>query len=138
VVYSARFTGKERGPVADERPTDGPGRAALDIAGGILGLVVFLAGVGLLVWVCLQTIRVYPDIAREVRSAAGRASPSEPAHPGAKTGPPTEASPGGRPLASIAAEFGLRIVWLGAEGLLAALIAALGARLAGAHRGRRT
>jgi hypothetical protein len=48
------------------------------------------------------------------------------------------ARPGGTPLSKVAAEFGLKFLWLILIAFFGALIAAMGAKLAGAHRGKRT
>jgi len=123
----------------EQQPTGGAGRPALDTIGGVLGLIVFLVGVGLLVSVFLRATKLYGEIgpAIDAARAGSQAAPAPgPTHP-AQQGP-AAASQGGKPLASIGAEFGLKLVWLVVQGLLAALVAAMGAKLAGAHRGKRT
>jgi len=127
--------------VSEETPARSPRGTALDMVGGLLGLVVFLAGIGLLVVVFLQATRLYGEIAPAVEAArVGSAeAPAVTVNPNGKSAPAAVvARPGGRPLSKIGAEFGLKFLWLMGEGLLAALVAAMGAKLAGAHRGKRT
>jgi len=127
--------------VSEETPAPRARGTVLDMVGGLLGLVVFLAGIGLLAVVFVQATRLYAEIAPAI-DAARMSSSEAPAPTASSNGKsaPAEvvAKPGGRPLSKIGAEFGLKFVWLIGEGLLAALMAAMGAKLAGAHRGKRT
>jgi len=138
-------------PTSESRAVEAPskslrtGATALDIAGGVLGLIVFLAGVALVIVTYYQATTWYRDIGPAVR-AARVGSPAVPERTSrdpaeaAKTPPSgaVSAKPGGTPLAEIATEFGLRLVWLVLMAFIGFLVAALGARLAGAHRGKRT
>jgi hypothetical protein len=123
----------------------GTGATALDLAGGVLGLIVFLAGVALVVATYHQATGWYRDIGPAIRAARAesRASaertagdPGQPAKQAASGA--VSARPGGTPLADVATEFGLRLVWLVLMAFIGFIVAALGARLAGAHRGKRT
>ncbi len=128
--------------VSEEMPVQSPRGTALDTVGGVLGLVVFLAGIGLLVVVFMRASRLYEEIGPAIESArvaSSEGAPAVTASPAGKAAPAVVvARPGGKPLSKIGAEFGLKFLWLIAQGLLAALVAAMGAKLAGAYRGRRT
>lgn len=111
------------------KPTES-GATWLDIAGGVLGLVVFIVGVILIYTVFTSAGELY----REIEPALAGAQVSAEATPeGAVV-----ASPGGPSLTQVLAQFGLRFLWLLLRALLGCLIAAMGAKLAGAHRGKRT
>ena len=117
------------------------GATALDIAGGVLGLVVFLAGVALVIVTYYQATGWYREIGPAIRAArAESARTAEGVADGPKGSPEVTATakPGGTALADVATEFGLRLVWLILMAFLGFIVAALGARLAGAHRGKRT
>lgn len=121
---------------------------AVDITGGLIGLVVFLAGVALLVQVFFWAHEVYQSIdtgiavaqvsspphssATKAQSPAGRPVQAED-EPG-----PVVAHPGGKPLSMVAAALALKLLGLLVLGAVATLIAGRGAALAGAHRGKRT
>jgi len=120
------------------------GATALDIAGGVLGLVVFLVGVALVVATYRQASQWYKEIGPEVEAArvgsqdAAQESGSDSGDVvGPETGP-VVARPGGKPLVKVGTEVGLRLVWLMLIAFLGFLVAAMGAKLAGAHRGKRT
>jgi hypothetical protein len=119
------------------------GATALDITGGVLGLLVFVVGVALVIATYHQATAWYREIGPAVEAARmgspGTVKPAEgPAGGAEETSGPVVASPGGRSLASIGVEFGLRLVWLLVLAFLGFLVAAMGAKLAGAHRGKRT
>jgi len=111
------------------KPTES-GATWLDIAGGVLGLAVFIVGVILIYTVFTSSGELYREIEPALAQAA--ASP-ETAQEGAVV-----ASPEGPSLMQVLAQFGLRFLWLLLRALLGCLIAAMGAKLAGAHRGKRT
>ncbi|MBM3471991.1 MAG: hypothetical protein FJX75_01800 [Armatimonadetes bacterium] len=118
---------------------------ALDLAGGVLGLIVFLAGVALVIVTYYQARDWYREIGPAIKQARAEWSPTpargshDPGEKGKAAPPgPVSAKPGGTPLADVAAEFGLKLVWLILMAFIGFLVAALGARLAGAHRGKRT
>jgi len=120
------------------------GATAIDITGGVLGLVVFLVGVALVIATYHQATQWYREIGPAVEAArvgspeTAKARAEDPGSGAAETNGAVVASPGGRALASIGVEFGLRLVWLLVLAFLGFIVAAMGARLAGAHRGKRT
>ena len=110
----------------------------LDLAGGILGLAVFVVGVVLIYGVYTQASAMYREFEPEITAAQmGPDSPDQaeanPEGPGA-----VQARPDGTPLAKVGMKFGLRFLVLLLVAFLGCLIAAMGAKLAGAHRGKRT
>lgn len=121
------------------------GASTLDVLGGVLGLLVFVVGVAVVLATYRQASVWYHEIGPAIEAArTGAGSPSgSPVSPKAER-PNNSASdtigarPGGPPIAKIALEFGLRLVWLVLMALLGFLLSVMGARLAGAHRGKRT
>jgi hypothetical protein len=117
---------------------------ALDVTGGVLGLVVFLVGVALVIGTYWKASAWYAEIGPAISEARAGSpqtvqQPGEPAGKGVDTASgPVGAKPGGRPLADIGVEFGLRLLWLVLLAFLGFLVAVMGAKLAGAHRGKRT
>jgi hypothetical protein len=117
---------------------------ALDITGGALGLIVFLVGVALVIGTYWKASAWYAEIGPAISQArAGQPGiaeqPGEPNGSGEdKATGPVGAKPGGRPLADIGVEFGLRLLWLVLLAFLGFLVAVMGAKLAGVHRGKRT
>jgi len=112
------------------------GATAIDITGGVMGLLVFVVGVALVIATYRQATEWYGEIGPAVEAArVGSAAPgaATPEPDGAVT-----ARPGGPSLAGVGVEFGLRLVWLLVLAFLGFVVAAMGARLAGAHRGKRT
>ncbi len=155
MVYSEGRTDLQEGASVGEAPTpqdsaesaprrpEETGATALDLTGGVLGLVVFLVGVALVIATYRQATQWYREIGPAVE-AARVGSPDavtprveSPGH-GEEASALVVATPGGRSLASIGVEFGLRLVWLLVLAFLGFLVAAMGAKLAGAHRGKRT
>jgi hypothetical protein len=116
------------------------GATVLDFAGGILGLVVFVIGVVLVVASYRQAGELYTDIGPAIDAA--RVGPSEPARstaaPGGTETGPVVASPGGKPLVKVGLELALRFLAVLVIAFLGFLVAVMGAKLAGAHRGKRT
>jgi hypothetical protein len=115
------------------------GATAIDITGGVLGLVVFIVGVALVIATYHQAAGWYREIGPAVEAARiGSVDSAPPPAGDAEANGAVTARPGGPSLASVGVEFGLRLVWLLVLAFLGFVVAAMGARLAGAHRGKRT
>lgn len=134
----------ERSSEAGPRRGTETGATAIDITGGVLGLVVFVVGVALVIVTYRQATVWYGEIGPAVEAARlgspgeGKAAPEVGGKSSGADDGPVIARPGGPSLTSVAIEFGLRLVWLLVLALLGFVVAAMGARLAGAHRGKRT
>ncbi len=123
---------RPQGQIAAGRPT------VLDIVGGLLGLIVFFVGIAIIVSVYSRASAMYSEIAPAIQQAS-MGSDGDTAENTDNAGfEPVVAKPGGTPLSKVAAEFGLKFLWLILIAFFGALIAAMGAKLAGAHRGKRT
>ena len=134
----------ERTSEAAPRAAVQTGATAVDLTGGVLGLIVFLVGVVLVIATYRQATQWYREIGPAIEAARMGSSETvkQPTtdSPGAsaKAAGPVEARPGGKPIAKVGMEFGLRLVWLVLIAFLGFLVAVMGAKLAGAHRGKRT
>jgi hypothetical protein len=109
----------------------------LDLVGGALGLVVFFVGIAIIVSVYSRASGMFNDIAPAIQQASMGSGGGDDSAGNVESGP-VVARPGGTPLSKVAAEFGLKFLWLILIAFFGALIAAMGAKLAGAHRGKRT
>jgi hypothetical protein len=134
-------------PLPDKRP-------GVDILGSVIALLAFLAGIGMIVMVFFLTYRLFTNIDEEigrVQTVAPRPAPhpQPPApnpQPGTKTPapPPTPADapkiaqPHGPSVVQVAAVLALKILALLLLALCGSLVAAKGAQLAGAYRGKST
>ena len=149
MVYFARFRDKGDTTVVQENQTPASaetgveqasraGPPVLDLVGGVLGLIVFLVGIAIIVSVYSRASGMYGDIAPAIRQAS--MGPDGNADGGSDNadGGPVVARPGGTPLSKVAAELGLKFLWLVLIAFFGALVAAMGAKLAGAYRGKRT
>ena len=116
-----------------------PTRSAVDTLGGVLGLLVFIAGIAMIIWTFTMVRGIFDGIDEqmlEVRAAsqqaAANAADQAEADPDAVT-----VSPGQGPsFAYVGATIGLQMLGLLVLGWLGALVAAKGAHLAGAYRGK--
>ncbi|MEA3401244.1 MAG: hypothetical protein U9R79_08415 [Armatimonadota bacterium] len=128
-----------------------------DIAGGVIGILVFLAGIAMIIMVFTWVRGVFDGVdeqVQQVRSArAAAAAAQQAATPGeeqpaggAEAGAPepgaTSASVVATPhqgptIADVGVTIGLKMLGLLVLGWLGALVASKGAQLAGAHRGKR-
>jgi len=133
--------------VADgQRPADG-GAKAFDIVGGVVGLLVFIAGIAMIVLVFTWVRDIFDGVdaqVQEVRSAriqaemAAAAAQAEARNEDAEGGEVVVATPNQGPtIADVGVTVGLKILGLLVLGWLGALVASKGAQLAGAHRGKR-
>lgn len=132
----------------EQRPSDG-GAKAFDIVGGVVGLLVFIAGIAMIVMVFGWVRGVFDDVDAEVqkvrsaRVAAESAAAEAEARATAEsedgaTGDVVVATPNKGPtIAELGLTVGLRMLGLLVLGWLGALVASKGAQLAGAHRGKR-
>jgi hypothetical protein len=110
----------------------------LDLVGGVLGLIVFFVGIAIIVSVYSRASAMYGDIAPAIQQASmGSDDDADEGSDSADAGP-VVARPGGTPLSKVAAELGFRFLWLILIAFFGALVSAMGAKLAGAYRGKRT
>ena len=129
-----------------QRPADG-GAKAFDIVGGVVGLLVFIAGIAMIVLVFTWVRDIFDGVdaqVQEVRSAriqaemAAAAAQAEARNEDAEGGEVVVVTPNQGPtIADVGVTVGLKILGLLVLGWLGALVASKGAQLAGAHRGKR-
>ena len=96
----------------------------------ILGLLVFLLGIALILFVFVQAYNLFETIDDEIASVGTVADNPGPAHDGEPSGP---AMPTGPTLGQVALAIGLRIGILVALGFLSGLVATQGVRMIAAH-----
>ena len=136
----------------DRRASDG-GAKAFDIVGGVIGLLVFLAGIAMIILVFTWVRDVFETVdtqVQEVRTAraeteaatqqaqAEAVAEAEMAGTEATEGDVVVATPNQGPtIADVGITIGLKMLGLLVLGWLGALVASKGAQLAGAHRGKR-
>jgi hypothetical protein len=130
---------------AGQQPSDG-GARAFDIAGGVIGLLVFLAGIAMIILVFTWVRGVFDGVdtqVQQVRSAridaqAGARAEGDEAGDEAGDEDVVIATPNQGPtIVDVGITIGLKMLGLLVLGWLAALVASKGAQLAGAHRGKR-
>ena len=126
-----------------------PAHNTLDTAGGVLGLLVFLAGIAMIVFTFTQVRGIFDGIdaqmmqvriaSQQAQQQAASTPPSAGAEAGDQANPGTvTVSPGQGPsFADVGITIGLKLLGLLVLGWLGALVASKGAHLAGAHRGKR-
>ena len=106
-------------------PTHEDSMATLRVA---IGLLVFLVGVALIVFVFVQAYNLFDTVDDEIAAVgAPAANPDSNDQPTANSGPT---------LGQVAVGVGLRIGLLIALGFLAGLVSTQGVRMIAAHRGR--
>lgn len=127
--------------LSDERQPSQGGARAFDIAGGIMGLLVFLVGIFMVVMVFTWVRGVFEgvdDQVQEVRTAREMAAAQAEETAETDNGEPVVATPHQGPtIADVGITVGLKMLGLLVLGWLGALVASKGAQLAGAHRGKR-
>jgi len=142
--------------LAGEQQAAERGAKAFDIVGGIVGLLVFLAGIAMIVMVFSWVRGVFDGVdqqVQEVRTARAAAAAAEAAAQAEaealsemeEAGEPAGASQRtvlatphqGPTIADVGVAVGLKMLGLLVLGWLGALVASKGAQLAGAHRGKR-
>ncbi len=142
--------------MAGEQQAAERGAKAFDIVGGIVGLLVFLAGIAMIVMVFSWVRGVFDGVdqqVQEVRTARAAAAAAEAAAQAEaealsemeEAGEPAGASQTtvlatphqGPTIADVGVAVGLKMLGLLVLGWLGALVASKGAQLAGAHRGKR-
>jgi len=137
--------------VADEQRAADGGARAFDIVGGVIGLLVFLAGIAMIVFVFTWVRGVFDGVdgqiqqVRSARVAAEQAAVEARAQVEADAegdeiddGDVVVATPNKGPtIADVGITIGLKMLGLLVLGWLGALVASKGAQLAGAHRGKR-
>jgi len=142
--------------LAGEQQAAERGAKAFDIVGGIVGLLVFLAGIAMIVMVFSWVRGVFDGVdqqVQEVRTARAAAAAAEAAAQAEaealsemeEAGEPAGASQTtvlatphqGPTIADVGVAVGLKMLGLLVLGWLGALVASKGAQLAGAHRGKR-
>jgi len=129
----------------DQQPFTG-GTKEFDLAGGIVGILVFLAGIAMIImvftWVRgvfdgvdaqIQQVRQASDAAAAAQVEAQATAEEAGLDPGAVVVSPHE----GPTIADVGMTVGLKMLGLLVLGWLGALVASKGAQLAGAHRGKR-
>lgn len=135
--------------MADEQRASNGGARAFDIVGGVIGLLVFIAGIAMIIlvftWVRdvfdtvdtqvqqVRTARVQAEAAGAEAAAEAQAAGDEVAEEDVVVATPYE----GPTIADVGITVGLKIIGLLVLGWLGALVASRGAQLAGAHRGKR-
>ena len=139
---------------AEQAPEGSDRRPRTDTAGSVVGLLVFLAGIAMIGAVFMWTYRLFDNIDEEIgRTQINSPSPGvrppsdtpgtgpggDSGEPGGTPTPPSvEATPRGPGVAQVAAILGLKILALLVLALCGSLVAAKGAQLAGAYRGKPT
>ncbi len=133
----------------EQRPSDG-GAKAFDIVGGVVGLLVFIAGIAMIVMVFGWVRGVFDDVDAQVQkvrsarieaqsaAAQAEADAAAAADDDAAARDIVVATPNKGPtVADVGLTIGLKMLGLLVLGWLGALVASRGAQLAGAHRGKR-
>ncbi len=133
----------------DRLPGDG-GAKAFDIVGGVIGLLVFLAGIAMIIMVFGWVRGVFDDVDAEIQqvraarieAAAARREAEAATEVSAEKNAPAPtavvATPNEGPtIADVGVTIALKMLGLLVLGWLGALVASKGAQLAGAHRGKR-
>ena len=137
--------------MADEQQASDGRARAFDVVGGVIGLLVFLAGIAMIILVFTWVRGVFDDVdaqiqqvrtARVAAEAAQAEAQAQAADAGDDTDQPAEdavvATPNKGPtIADVGITVGLKMLGLLVLGWLGALVASKGAQLAGAHRGKR-
>lgn len=137
--------------MSDEQRTSDGGARAFDILGGVVGLLVFLAGIGMIVMVFTWVRGVFDDVDAQVQQVRSARIQAEAASAAAQAEAATDsadddgtavdvvvATPNKGPtIADVGLTIGLKMLGLLVLGWLGALVASKGAQLAGAHRGKR-
>ena len=128
---------------AEETPQASSRRPGTEIAGSLVGLVVFLAGIAMIGAVFMWTYRLFDNIDEEigrtqVSSPSPRDQPPGTGPEGDDAAPPVQARPQAPGIAQVAAILGLKILALLILALCGSLVAAKGAQLAGAYRSKPT
>ncbi len=118
-------------------------RPPVDTVGGLLGLLVFLCGIGMIVLVFIWTFHLFTSLDEELTGSSVTQVVSPPrtgetANRDEGTSGPVVAKPEGPSLAQNAAKLALKLLCLLILALCGSLVAAKGAHLAGAYRGKRT
>ena len=133
--------------MADEQRPANDGAKAFDLAGGVIGLLVFVAGIAMIILVFTWVRGVFEGVDEQVQQvrqarvqaetlAAERAA--ELAEAGVEAEEEVVATPyQGPTIADVGITVGLKMIGLLVLGWLGALVASRGAQLAGAHRGKR-
>ncbi|MGD9495110.1 MAG: hypothetical protein AB7Y46_02250 [Armatimonadota bacterium] len=138
----------------DQQQAADGGVRAFDLAGGIVGILVFLAGIAMMVIVFTWVRGVFDSVdaqVQQVRTARAQAAAAEreaqmatasetpagvPAQSSAQSA--VVATPQQGPtIADVGVTIALKMLGLLVLGWLGALVASKGAQLAGAHRGKR-
>lgn len=131
---------------AEQRSLSDGGARAFDIAGGVIGLVVFLVGIAMIIMVFGWVRGIFDGVDAEVqkvraaRTAAARAQmEAQEADATASDGDAAVvATPyEGPTVTDVGVTIGLKMLGLLVLGWLGALVAGRGAQLAAAHRGKR-
>lgn len=131
---------------AEQRSLSDGGARAFDIAGGVIGLVVFLVGIAMIIMVFGWVRGIFDGVDAEVqkvraaRTAAARAQME--AQDAAATSSDGDATVVATPyegptVMDVGVTIGLKMLGLLVLGWLGALVAGRGAQLAAAHRGKR-
>ncbi|MFW5868546.1 MAG: hypothetical protein ACOCX2_12055 [Armatimonadota bacterium] len=137
--------------MADEQRASDGGAKAFDIVGGVVGLLVFIAGIAMIVIVFTWVRDVFDSVdtqVQEVRVARTQAemaaaeAQAEAELAGETMSDEDEdvvvATPNEGPtIGDVGITIGLKMLGLLILGWLGALVASKGAQLAGAHRGKR-
>lgn len=144
----------------EQQVSDAPRGGPMDVVGGVIGIIVFLAGIAMIVLVFTSVRGVFDGVDAQVQQArlsqaraAARAAEAEAA---AEAGSEEqsgevedgEGAPGasaavvaepydGPTIADVGITIGLKMLGLLVLGWLGALVASRGAQFAGAHRGKR-
>ncbi len=141
---------------AEQQQSSDGGAKTFDIVGGVIGLLVFLAGIGMIVLVFTWVHGVFDDVdgqIQQVRAAKAQAAAAD-AETAAMAETDSDAETGeaaveeqgqvvvakpntGPTFADVGITIGLKMLGLLVLGWLGALVASKGAQLAGAHRGKR-
>jgi len=139
--------------VADDQKAYDGGARAFDIVGGVIGLLVFLAGIAMIVLVFTWVRDVFDGVDTQVQQVRAARTQAEMAAAEAAADAQAEASLSGEAgagqdavvatpnkgptIGDVGITIGLKMLGLLVLGWLGALVASKGAQLAGAHRGKR-
>lgn len=131
--------------MADEQRDSGGGAKAFDIAGGVIGLLVFVAGIAMIIVVFTWVREIFDDVDTQVQQVRSARTEFEVASTDEAAVVQSEAEDDvvvatpyqGPTIGDVGISVGLKMLGLLVLGWLGALVASKGAQLAGAHRGKR-
>ncbi len=115
-----------------------PARKTVDTVGSVLGLLVFLAGIAMIVVVFTMVRGVFDGVDQQMAAVRVASAQAAQAAQGTQATDTITATPGAGPTFSeVGITIGLKMLGLLTLGWLGALVSSKGAQLAGAYGGKR-